>query len=104
MFGKKINDLKTILFHKRIANRQREVYNNSRINSELLKNALLIEIDFKQKIIIGHGPRQLNTEYYVQKQKSLLGINNFKKYFFFILECIKYVIKFQRFWNILYKE
>jgi hypothetical protein len=70
---KNLYDLKTINFHKIIANRQREVYNKSRNNIEWLENAIVIELDFKQKINIGIGPRQLNTEYYVQKQKSLLG-------------------------------
>jgi hypothetical protein len=80
-FRKNVNDLKTNLFHKKIAQRQREVYNSSRKNTEQLENALLIEIDFEQKINIGISPRQLNTEYYAQKQKSLLGYVTFSKYF-----------------------
>lgn len=38
-----------------------------------LKNNILIEVDFKQKIKIGMSPRQVNTEYYNQQDRSCLG-------------------------------
>ena len=44
-----------------------------RINEKLLENALLIDIDFKQKIVIGSSPRQISSEYFKNIQKSLLG-------------------------------
>ena len=40
----------------------------------LLKNNILIEIDFKQKILIGTSPRQVNSEYYNQELRGLLSI------------------------------
>jgi hypothetical protein len=39
----------------------------------LLKKNILIEIDFKKKILIGTSPRQVNSEYYTQELKGLLG-------------------------------
>ncbi len=33
-----------------------------------------MELDFKQKIKIGYGPRQTNKEWYEQQVRSLLGI------------------------------
>ena len=42
---------------------QRKAYNEHRQIKDNLKNKLLIEFDFKQKIVIGMSPRQVNDEY-----------------------------------------
>ena len=69
----KINELIAIQFHRKIAQVQREAYNKMRKDKLLLKDALLIDIDFKQKIVIGSSPRQISSEYFKNIQKSLLG-------------------------------
>lgn len=73
----KINNLKEIVYHKKIANHQRNAYNTMRKDVNLLKDNILIEIDFKQKILIGTSPRQVNSEYYNQELRGLLGKKNF---------------------------
>ena len=50
---KKINEFKVIKTHKYVAKTQREAYTSQTNNSELLLNSVLIDIDFKQKILIG---------------------------------------------------
>ena len=70
----KINDLKSIEFHKEIARRQREIYNKTREKPSYLKGNILIELDYKSKIRLGVGPRQLNKEYFLSTKKvSCLG-------------------------------
>lgn len=63
----------TILFHKNTAKAQRAAY-KSHMSPEFLQNKILIELDFKQKIKIGLGPRQVSSEYYEQQERSCLGI------------------------------
>ncbi len=48
-----------------------------------MQNKILIELDFKQKFVIGLSPRQVNEEYYKQVQRSCLGFVFFSKIFFF---------------------
>lgn len=67
-----MDDYETISFHKLIAKAQRNAYKNH-LNAENLKNKILIEIDYKQKIKIGFSPRQITREYYEQKERSCLG-------------------------------
>jgi len=74
-------DYDSILFHKHIASAQRNAYNFQRKNVENLKNKILIEVDFKQKVTIGLSPRQVSSEYYNQITRSCLGkfeLLNFK--------------------------
>ena len=66
----KINDLKEVSYHKSIANRQRKTYNEQRSNTDLLENKILIDIDYKQKIILGEGSRQLNSEFFQGNKKN----------------------------------
>ena len=66
-----IEDYQSILFHKNIANTQRKTYSNQTKNIEYLENKL-IELDFKQKIVIGMSPRQVSREYYNQTMRSCL--------------------------------
>ena len=53
---------------------QRKAYNEHHKNKDKLRNKILIEFDFKQKIVIGMSPRQVNDEYYRQLQRTCLGI------------------------------
>ena len=61
------------MFHQNVARAQRMAYKNHHENLNQLKEALLIEIDFKQKIVIGMSPRQVNKEFYEQQVRSCLG-------------------------------
>ena len=62
-----------VLAHRDIADVQRRAYNSQRKDKEALKMQILIEADYKQKIVIGLSPRQINLEYYNQEQRSCLG-------------------------------
>ena len=55
----KIKDFQEVEFHRSVAKRQREAYNEQRNNSQLLKNNLLIEFDFMEKIKTPIGPREV---------------------------------------------
>ena len=68
-----IEDYRSILFHKNIANSQCLAYASQIKNTELLKNKILIELDFKQKFVIGLSPRQVSHEFYNQTMRSCLG-------------------------------
>lgn len=63
----------TVMFHKNVAISQREAYNHQRKTTDYLRDKILIEADFKQKILIGLSPRQINKEYYKQEQRICLG-------------------------------
>ncbi|CAF0925295.1 unnamed protein product, partial [Brachionus calyciflorus] len=65
-----LNDYGTKIFHKNVAMVQRETYNKHRSNVDFLREKILIEVDFKQKITLGLSPRQVNTEYYNQISRS----------------------------------
>ena len=62
----------TIIFHKNVAKSQREAYKKHLTLPEL-RNKILIELDYKQKIKIGMSPRQISSEYYEQKERTCLG-------------------------------
>ena len=49
----KINLYGEIEFHKEIANKQRQYYKNHIEDTNLLKTALVLEMDFKAKIKLG---------------------------------------------------
>jgi len=66
-----------VLEHRKAADNQREAYNLQRKNKEAIRQQILIEVDYKQKIIIGLSPRQINKEYYNQEVRTCLG--KFKK-------------------------
>lgn len=69
-----LEDYDCLWFHKNISRCQRLAYNKYRKNvDDILRNKVMIEIDFKQKIVIGLSPRQINNEYYNQKIRSCLG-------------------------------
>jgi hypothetical protein len=68
----KINVLNSVDYHKSTAERQRRAYNSQRNDLNLLKTSILIDIDFKQRIILGEGPRQLNSEFYQAEKKGVV--------------------------------
>ncbi len=68
-----IEDYQSILFHQNIAYSQRVSYSHQIKNIDFLTNKLLIELDFKQKFVIGLSPRQVSREYYNQTMRSCLG-------------------------------
>ena len=68
-----IKKLELIKFHYQIAKRQRKSYKNMLNNKKLFDDSIIIEMDYKQKILIGMSPRQVSGEFYRQQQRSLLG-------------------------------
>lgn len=69
----KLKHLEVIIWHMNIAKIQRDAYNYQRNTAEFLRGKLLIEVDFKQKIVVGLSPRQVSREYYNQISRSCLG-------------------------------
>lgn len=69
----KLGKMETVLGHKSIKNIQRLAYNNQRKNIKFLSDKILIELDFKQKIMIGVSPRQVNKEFYKVELRTCLG-------------------------------
>ena len=67
----RLNKIEILNYHQSIAQRQRKSYETMKMN--LSEDTLFIEIDFKQKIKIGLSPRQINSEFYNQKQRIVLG-------------------------------
>ena len=72
-FVDEIEDYQSILFHKNIALMQRTAYSKQLKNLEELRNKILIELDFKQKFVIGMSPRQVSREFYSQTTRTCLG-------------------------------
>ena len=64
---------KALIFHKNVAYFQRQAFNDQHKIKEKLRNKILLEIDFKQKIVINLSPRQVNEEYYKQVERTCLG-------------------------------
>lgn len=96
--SKLTNDAKnflTILFHKNVANAQRQAYSNHKTVEYLGRDKIVIEADFKQKIKIGLSPRQISSEYYEQQERSCLGFGVYFVNDENIIECINFdVISF----------
>ena len=61
---KKIFDLREVALHRDLGKTQRDCYNKMREDKVLLEDKILIVIDFKAKIKLAEGPRQLNNEFY----------------------------------------
>jgi len=59
--------------HKINSKVQRDIYNFQRKDKYFLKNKILIDLDFKQKIVIGLSPIQVNSEYYNLDNRTCLG-------------------------------
>ena len=64
--------IKLLDYHHSCAILQRKSYTDSKKN--LKDDEIFFEIDFKQKIRIGMSPRQINSEYFKQQLRHLLGI------------------------------
>jgi hypothetical protein len=58
-------------FHRDIYKRQRSTYNKFRKDKNFLKNNLLIDFDYKEKLSVGHGP--LSESFYKQRSISYLS-------------------------------
>ncbi len=71
----KLEFLKEIEFHKQIAKRQRDSYDNYRTDPNFLgEDTILIEADYKEKIYFGKkSPRQISTDWFNYCSCSLLG-------------------------------
>ena len=68
---KRLDKIEILDWHHSIATRQRIKYNS--MKEKLPEDYIFIEIDFKQKIVIGMSPRQIGQEYYNQQQRTVLG-------------------------------
>jgi hypothetical protein len=71
-----LNQLKNyeiVIYHRMIADAQYEAYRSHKSSKDILKDHLLIEMDYKQKIVIGMSRRQINLEFYKLKQRCCLG-------------------------------
>lgn len=68
-----MQDYEAIFFHKKVAKAQRTAYKNH-LTVDNLRDKILIELDYKQKIKIGMSPRQVSSEYYNQKDRCCLGM------------------------------
>lgn len=74
-----LNDIEayeTVTFHQNIARAQRSAYKLHHTQFEQLIGKIMIEVDFKQKIQIGFGPRQLNSEYYDKRNRLRTCLGN----------------------------
>lgn len=70
---RKIDELKALQYHKDIAVRQKDAYTRMKSDCNIFKDKILIDIDFKQKISLGEGPRQRSQEYYNRPIRGLIG-------------------------------
>jgi hypothetical protein len=67
-----LGDMQAIVFHKNVAKSQRQAYVEHQ-SPIFLRNKLMIEVDYKEKIKIGLSPRQISKEFYEQQQRSFLS-------------------------------
>ncbi len=67
----KIQLYKSVEYHKRIAVRQRNSYNLMRLDPTALTGKIMIDFDYKAQILLGLGPRQLNSEFYEANKKKV---------------------------------
>ncbi len=54
-----IKDYQEVEFHRSVARRQRSIYNEQRKDGKLLSGKILIEFDFKMKIKVPIGPKEV---------------------------------------------
>ena len=68
----KCDDLDLIDFHKEIAKRQRLAYNKYREDPKELKDKIMIDVDYKAKILLGKfNPKKLNGEHFERGKKKV---------------------------------
>ena len=72
MIGNLIN-CEAVQTHRTNAQIQRDAYKFHRSDKNFLKEKIIIDIDFKQKIVIGLSPIQCNSEYYNLDNRTCLG-------------------------------
>jgi len=90
----KLGKMETVLGHKSVKNIQRQAYNYQRKNIEYLNGKILIELDFKQKIMIGVSPRQVNKEFYKVELRTCLGKTYLKNNLLFKTNYINFSVGF----------
>ncbi len=56
-----IKDYQEVEFHRSVARRQRNIYNEQRKDAKLLSEKILIEFDFKMKIKVPIGPKEVEN-------------------------------------------
>ena len=56
-----IKDYQEVEFHRSVARRQRNIYNEQRKDAKLLREKILIEFDFKMKIKVPIGPKEVKN-------------------------------------------
>lgn len=66
------NEIKQLNDHVKWVIQQREAY--ERDINELDKHSIMIQIDFKQNIIVGRRNNEINGDFYRYKQNSIFGI------------------------------
>jgi hypothetical protein len=59
----KLKDYQEVEYHRSVSVTQRESYNKDCKDKELLSRKVLIELDFKEKIIVGIGPREVTLTF-----------------------------------------
>ena len=62
--------MKALVFQINIAFYQRKANNTQRTRHSIFNKPIVIEIDFKQKIVIPKSPRQVNAEFYKLEQSN----------------------------------
>ena len=76
-FQQNLLKIEILDWHYLVANRQRQSYNSMKQN--LPSDVLFIELDWKEKLVIGMSPRQISEEFYNQKQRTLLGFGIYNR-------------------------
>ena len=61
----KVKDYQEVEYHRSVSITQRESYNRDCKDKVLLSHKILIEFDFKEKIIVGIGPREVNITHFI---------------------------------------
>ena len=56
---------------------QRQIFNYKKSN--LSENSILLLIDFKENIILGRGPREINVDFYNKEPRTVFGMVAFYK-------------------------
>jgi hypothetical protein len=72
-YMERVLNFEAVIQHQKNASEQRLTYNFQRKSVEFLRNKILIDVDFKQKIVIGLSPIQANSEYYNLDNRTCLG-------------------------------
>ncbi len=60
-----IKDYMEVEFHRSVARRQRNIYNEQTNDAILLSKKILIEFDFKMKIKVPIGPKEVENVSYI---------------------------------------